>query len=567
MKGNIMRHPKYLVFFVAFFCLIATLGAQDTQQPSAPAPAPAAANDAALIEQTIDRIIERENELLKTLANFKPLVETYIQNLEMDSELGPVPKSDRYFLGKLDLSQGITEKSLMPTPGFVSNFKSVFQQFFSVKYISSGFAQMILIDPEFFTRENYDFKYVRREFLGEVRTLVFDVAPKPNAAEESFKGRIWVEDQNYNIVRFNGALADSTNAKMFFHFDSWREQMGPGLWLPAYIYTEESDLGYFLGRRKLRFKGQTRLWGYNIGRPNQQNEFTALLVEAEDVRDHGDAIEGMSPVLAQRAWERQAEDNILARLEKSGVLAPEGEVDKVLQTVITNLEVTNDIVLDPPMRARVLLTSPLESFTVGRTIVLSRGLIDVLPDEASLAMILAHEMAHIVLDHQLDTKYAFNDRMMFEDEKTFAMLSTIKRDKNEETKADQKAQELLTKSPYRDKLGNAGLFLRAVNHRAKQLPNLLRAHMGNSMIKGSDIRMAELINAAPDLQMTSVRQIAALPLGGRVRVDPWSNALTLLKTAPVALESAREKMPFEVTPVFLYLTRQPTVTAADKTNN
>ena len=88
---------------------------------------------------------------------------------------------------------------------------------------------------------------------------------------------------------------------------------------------------------------------------------------------------------------------------------------KVLETVVNNLEVTNNLDIEPDMRCRVLMTSTLESFVIGHTIVLSRGLIDVLPDEASLAMIIAHELAHIALGHRLDTKYAFNDRMLFED--------------------------------------------------------------------------------------------------------------------------------------------------------
>jgi hypothetical protein len=563
-----MRHFKCSIVLASFLCLIGTGLAQDASQqpavtgsPAQTAPAPAPANQATM-DQIVDKIIDRENQFLKSLANFSPLVETYIQTLEVDPDLGPVPKDDKYFLRKLDLTKGIAEKTLLGEPGFFSKIRKAFKQVYSVNFLSNGFAQMIVIDPEFFTKENYDFTYIRREFLGEVRTLVFDVTPKPKAVKDSFKGRMWVEDQGYNIVRFNGALGPSTITNMNFHFDSWREQMGPGLWLPAYVYSEETDMGYFLGRRKLRFKGQTRLWGYNVGRPNQQNEFTALTVEADEVQDHGDAAEGMSPLLAQRAWERQAEDNILARLEKSGVLAPEGEVDKVLQTVITNLEVTNNIVLEPPIRARVLLTSPLESFTLGRTIVLSRGLIDVLPDEASLAMILAHEVAHIVLDHELDTKYAFNDRMMFDDVQTFTTFSTIKRNDVEELAADKKAAELLASSPYADKLGNAGLFLRAVSHRAKQLPNLLSPHLGNRMVDGSAVvRMTELINSAPNLEMNNVQQIAALPLGGRVRVDPWNNTLALMKAKPVALQSAREKMPFEVTPVFIYLTRQSTRTA------
>jgi hypothetical protein len=343
---------------------------------------------------------------------------------------------------------------------------------------------------------------------------------------------------------------------MYFHFDSWREQMGPGLWLPAYVYSEESDREYMLGVRKLQFKGQTRLWGYDTQRPNAQNEFTSLVVEADKVEDTADVREHHSPVLSDREWERQAEENVLYRMQKAGLLAPAGEVDKVLQTVVTNLEVTNNLSIIPETRSRVLLTSPLESFTVGHTIVLSRGLIDVLPDEASLAMVLSHELAHIALGHRLDTKYAFNDRLIFNDTETFTRIE-VKRTEKEERDADKKAVEFLRASPYKDKLNNAGLFLRALQDRAERLPNLLKSHLGNSLVEGRDIlRMAELMQTAPKLETTRVDQISALPLGGRLRVDPWSNQLEMVKSAPVALLSAREKMPFEVTPFFLYLTRQ-----------
>src|SRR5438309_972482 len=152
---------------------------------------------------------------------------------------------------------------------------------------------------------------------------------------------------------------------------------------------------------------------YNVGKSNAQNELTALVVDTDTgVKDSVDEPGGMTPVGSLRAWERQAEDNVIQRMEKAGLIAPDGEVNKVLETVLTNLEVTNNLDILPEIRARVLLTSPLESFTIGHTIVLSRGLVDVLPDEASLAMVLAHELAHIALGHRLDTKYAFNDRML-----------------------------------------------------------------------------------------------------------------------------------------------------------
>jgi hypothetical protein len=206
---------------------------------------------------------------------------------------------------------------------------------------------------------------------------------------------------------------------------------------------------------------------------------------------------------------------------------------------------------------------------VGHTIVLSRGLVDVLPDEASLAMVLAHELAHISLGHRLDTKYAFNDRMLFDDTKTFESLH-IKRNEKEEREADAKAMEFLQNSPYKDKLANAGLFLRALHNSSNELPNLLKAHMGSPLAEGKNIkRMAELMQTAPQLETGKVDQIAALPLGGRLRLDPWSNRIELVKARPVPLLSAREKLPFEVTPVFIYLTRQndAAIAAASKNNN
>jgi hypothetical protein len=132
------------------------------------------------------------------------------------------------------------------------------------------------------------------------------------------------------------------------------------------------------------------------------------------------------------------------------------------------------------------------------------------------------------------------------------------RDRSEEEAADKKAVELLNNSPYKDKLNNAGLFLKAVQSRAPQLKNLIRAHLGDSLLNGNATRMSSLMSASPQFDPKKADQVAALPLGGRVRVDPWNNQLELIKTKPVAITTAAEKMPFEVTPFFPFLTRYGT---------
>jgi len=520
----------------------------------------AAGDQPSSLDQVVDRIISRESAMMTSMRQYSPLVETYIQNMRHDPTLGTAPAGDRYFLGRAELAKGVELRSLTEKTGKVHKLFGGFGSFFSfsVEYLPRGFLQMIYIDMNGFDRQHYNFDYVRREFLGEVRCLVFDVTPLAKSGKGRFLGRIWVEDQDYNIVRFNGAYTGSSNSKFYFHFDSWRVNTGPGLWLPAFIYSEESDMPYALTRR-LQFKSQTRLWGYNLGHAGQEQELSRVLVEAPTpIRDQSEVTNDPSPVQAQRSWDRQAEDNVVDRLQRIGLLAPRGDVDKVLETVVNNLEVTNNLDIQPEVRCRVLLTSTFESFSLGHTIVLSRGLIDVLPDEAALATMVAHELGHVVLGHRIDSQYAFFDRLLFDDKDTFRHF-LFARNPGEEEAANQKATEMLKNSPYKDQLANAGLFLQALDSRAKDIPNLVSPHLGNRVPVNADLR-----NAAPQLDPKDPKratQIAALPLGGRIKLDPWSDRLEMLKSKPTGSISEREKMPFEVTPFMPYLTRQSSTQA------
>jgi len=513
------------------------------------------------IDEIADRVIERERAVVAQMQHLHPIAETYIQNLKSDHDSVVVPASDQYFLGRLDLSDGVGDQLFEKQTGLSLRALNPFPGIFSRKFLPVGFAQMVMLDRDF-QKKNYDFKFVRQEFLGEVRCIVLDVQPKGNAGGR-FLGRIWVEDREYNIVRFNGTYSPRSRYSYFLHFDSWRLNLQSGLWLPSYVFIEETNfkgVGPLLPG--LHFKAQTRLWSYDPEPLKHNQEFADIQIDA--VQDQTDSAKEAGPVEAQRMWERTAEDNALDHLQKVGLLAPLGDVDKILQTVVNNLILTNNLEIIPDVRCRVLLTSPLESFTVGHTIVVSRGLLDVLPDEASLAMTLAHELSHIALGHRIDTKFAFNDRFFFPDTSTFQRLD-FARNSAEEVAADGKAMQLLANSPYKDKLGTAGLFLEALQNRAPELTSLIRPHLGNRMEEGKTMRMSALLSSAPPLETQRIDQIAALPLGGRVKLDPWSNRLEMMKTKPVVLLSPQEKMPFEVTPFFPYLTRlnhTPVETAA-----
>ena len=529
-----------VVLIVLILNGLGTLASAATPKPS---------DQARTMADVIDRVITNENRSIQQIRQYSPLVETYIQNLKSDKDLGYVPAGDKYFLGRADFSRGVELVSLTDVNtkgkkilGAIGNFFS-----FSAEFIPGGFLQMVFIDTNGFDKQHYKFDYVRREFLGEVRCLVFDVTPLEKSGKGRFLGRIWVEDQDYNIVRFNGGYGGNGHSSWYFHFDSWRTNVQPGVWMPTFVYSQENDLHYAI-TKKLDFKAQTRLWGYNLGAASQEQELSKILVETP-VQDDTKTSNDLSPIQAQRSWDRQAEDNVIDRLERIGLIAPRGEVDNVLETVVNNLEVTNNIDVDPEVRCRVMTTSTLESYTVGHTIVLSRGLVDVLPDEASLATMLAHELGHIVLGHRMDPTYGFFDNLLVEDKDTFRHFG-FQRTPDEEKAASAKAIQILNNSPYKNQLGNAGLFLTALTTREKEIPNLISGHLGNRVPV-----IADLKSTTPVDQKQNPQMIAALPLGGRVKMDPWNDKLELIKSKPVGTVAEREKMPFEVTPFMPYLTR------------
>jgi hypothetical protein len=552
---------------LAAICGPASAGRQESPPPPPTVsvdPALSAAVDhsataAKSFDEVVDRIIAQEKRFLDLMRNLHPLAETYIQNLKNDPELGSVPESDEYFLGRLNLSARTPSDDLYRKRDSRTHHLWDKVHRVSHTYLPVGFAQSIVIDQNHFDRQLYSFQFVRWEQLGAVHCVVADVIPLHSSGGSGFTGRIWAEDQDFNIVRIRGAYASASPRGRSFHFDSWRLNLLPTVWLPAYIYTEESDLRNEFGHT-IRFKAQTRFWGYDLQHAGDHREYAKPLLDYPVATSkHAEASQDLSPVLTRQRPEYSAEENVVERLQVAGLMAPAGDVDQVLHTVVNNLIVTNELDISVPgrvagIRCRVLLTTPLESFVVGRTIVLSRGLLDVLPDEATLAAILAHELGHIVLGHSVGLEYGATDRLLFTDDMTFQQVN-FRFDAEQEAAADNKGMELLAKSPYKDKLASAGLFLRTLQARASQLPHLIQPRLGNGLAERDTVRMQALVKSAPELQMTRTDQVGALPLGGRIRVDPWSDRIELVKVKPVALMFAGEKMPFEVTPFYPRLER------------
>src|SRR4029077_7781715 len=194
-------------------------------------PEPATAQQPMTVSEVVDKVVRQEQAEVQIIRQYSPLVETYIQNIRADKQLGAVPDGDKYFLGRAELGKGVELEPLDRGTGLKHKVFGGWAGFFSTEFVPSGFLQMIFLDMNGFDRAHYKIEYVRREFLGEVRCLVFDVDPLPKSGKGRFVGRIWVEDQDYHIVRFKGPYGGSSLTSNYFNFDSWRTNAGKNQWL------------------------------------------------------------------------------------------------------------------------------------------------------------------------------------------------------------------------------------------------------------------------------------------------------------------------------------------------
>jgi hypothetical protein len=516
----------------------------------------------------IKKAIAAEKLTIKGIQQKSPLVQTYIQNMKGDTKLYAVPVSDQYMLQRVDFGKSFYGKSYSTGEASEANkgmFKGSLEAMGllskslmpgNVRYMPDGFLEMMFIDPSGFDQQHYDFVAVRRAFLGTVRCDVFDVHPKAGLGNGRFTGRIWVDDDSGNVVRFNGTysggdMADKADDNDYFHFDSWRQNLQPGVWLPVGVYVEETSRKD--KEHPVSFKAHTSIWGYSLKVPTHQSDNES--VKIDDVTDQSQNSEDVGPLQAQREWISQAEENVLDRLTQAGLLAAPSDFDKILEQVTNNIIIGNNIELASPVHCRVMLTTPLESIAVGNTIILSKGLVDTLPTEASLASVLSFQLAHIVLGHHIDTKYAFNDRLLFPDESTFSRIQMHHTD-TDDIEAAKKAVVLLDKSIYKDKMPEAGLYFAQLQQREKELSALNTPRLGDSMLDSTGQPwLIAIQKRAPKLDQDKLDQIAALPLGSRLRTDAWDDKVYTLKTSAPVLLNARDKMPFEVTPVYYKLTR------------
>jgi len=292
------------------------------------------------MDEAIDRVITNENRLYAGIKNYSPLVETYIQNLKPDKDLGYVPRrAIKYFLGRADFSRGVSLVSLSDSNGKGKKIsaRSETSSRSRCNICRMDFLQMIFIDTNGFDKQHYKFDYVQREFLGEVRCLVFDVTPLRKAARDAspaasgWKTRasmsfastvpITAADTRVGISISTAGAPTCSRASGCRHLSTAKKRSS------------------LRAEQEARFQSADAASGVTTLATPRRNRTQQDPVEGP-ANDETTTANDLSPIQAQRSWDRQAERQRCGPLATHRPDRAEGEVDKVLETVVNNLEVT-----------------------------------------------------------------------------------------------------------------------------------------------------------------------------------------------------------------------------------
>lgn len=459
-----------------------------------------------LNQKQLSRLVfSNERAMITSLSSLQLVTEAYLQSLGHHQSKGiDVTLDDRsdsviddvYFLARADFSRDAPVEELLAGGGrwrnrYIETNTGALEQIYP-----NGLVSMLFVDFNSFDADTYSLMYKGKESLANAECLIFTVVPVNERESGRFRGQIWVDSSSLSIVRIKGAFIgppkhwDKLLAGPFryFHFDSWREKID-NRWLPSSTYFDERHAFHTDGNLEFHYRGYALLW--------QQHEEPAAGPRFNNMGRGGE-----NESLITSPSRSFPQNTLTARLESDGLLAARGQEEQRLDRIIQKIAAASETGIHK-IDCRVLVTTPAEIFAVGDTIVVSRGLLNLVPDDSVLAFLLARQAAHIALGHTGNVAQTFPKSLFdVKGKKDFAGLG-IHWSTDEEAAADVKALVLLQGSPYKNAIGEARVFLSQLESESHRFPNLVRARFGTGIIpEGGELAMKQ---AGPFTQHDELR--------------------------------------------------------------
>jgi len=195
------------------------------------------ASGGALTQAEIERIIKtfttKETQFRHALNEYSFKRDAVLQSLGMGGQV--MGEYHRVSLFTFDDAGTRYEKiSYFPMPSFTQVTQEDLEDL--------GGIQPFALEPAKIPQ--YDCKYVGKDKIDELSLYVFDVTPKvipdpKKSKERFFLGRIWVDDQDLQIVKTKGKGVPETKSNKFPIVETYREQIDGRYWFPTYSYADE----------------------------------------------------------------------------------------------------------------------------------------------------------------------------------------------------------------------------------------------------------------------------------------------------------------------------------------
>jgi len=204
------------------------------------------------------KIFDAERSSIASFAKSQPIVESYIQSLDPERSAEPTI-DDAYFLGRVSLDADSSHQKHLQTLAFGSNAHG---RGISGEHgdrwplYPDGYVAMLFVDVTDFDKETYELTYEGTEILNGTACLQVAVRPRDAKLSGRFVGEIWVDRRTFHIARIAGTFSPKnpsffarylnaggiSDIGLYFRFDSWRQEVAPGVWLPSSAYFDEKRM-------------------------------------------------------------------------------------------------------------------------------------------------------------------------------------------------------------------------------------------------------------------------------------------------------------------------------------
>jgi hypothetical protein len=432
-------------------------------------------------KQVTNLIFSQENRMIDKLSSLRPVTEAYVQSLGQQKSMGMDLSAsensesvidDVYFLAKVNFTDDGPEEKLLVGGGSWRNKYIKINSGALDQVHPLGMLMMFFADLYEFDADTYSLQYQGKQNLLRTECLIFSVAPIQEHNSGKFRGQLWVDSSSFSIVRLKGVfsgpykrfLKTFSGPERFFHFDSVREKTEFG-WLPSSTYFDERHVYARDGDLEFHYRGYALMW--EQGRQLQNTQFS--------IPNSAKSLSG------QQKGEGEAGLRSISALESDGLLAAPGPVERHLEDIVAHLRLPESAGI-PEIHCRVLLSTPAEAFALGNTIIVSRGLLNLAPDDSVLAFLLARQLAHILLRHGTDALPQSPQSFFDDGGKKHSARLMIRLRPEQEAAADTEAMVMLQASPYKGAGVTARAFLSRLNSGSERFRHLLRAEFGTGLL-------------------------------------------------------------------------------------